>query len=286
LLFTSFGFLVLLAITTAVYYLFPERYRWVVLLISSAVFYAYYGVHNAVCLSATILTTYTAARVLGFLHERREAMIANNKDALSREEKQAIRKRNQGVRRVFLAACLIINLGFLALVKLDGSLIMPVGVSFYTFRAAGYLIDVYRGEAKAERNLPRFMLFCAFFPHMIMGPISRYNEVAPTLLGGNRFDIENLSAGARRVLFGFFKKLVIADRAAVAVDLVYADSGEFGGAAVAFAVFLYSVQLYCDFSGGIDITRGAAKMFGIELISGAGGTSRCPRFSGTMCIYR
>ena len=268
-LITSFGFLLLLAASTVVYYLLPMRFRWIVLLASSAVFYAYFGLHNAICLSATIITTYAAALAIGHFHKRTDSAIAALGEGTSREEKQIIRKKGQAIRRIFLTACLLINLGFLALVKLDGSLIMPVGLSFYTFRALAYLIDVYRGEVKAESNLPRFMLFCAYFPQILMGPISRYQEVAPALFDGNRFDINNLSAGARRTLFGFFKKLVIADRLMpvvrelTGVRELTAETGQ--GADVFIALMLYGVALYCDFSGGLDIALGSAKMVGVRL---------------------
>ena len=262
-LFTTFDFLVLLAGTTVVYYLFPERYRWSILLVSSLVFYAFCGIHNAVCLGATIFTTYAAARITGVLHNKRESIISSRGEGLPREEKLAIRQKNQNSRRICLTICLLMNLGFLAMVKLDGSMIIPLGLSFYTFRAVGYLIDVYRGETEAERSLPRFILFCAFFPQMIQGPISRYKELAPTLFDGNRFDADNLSEGARRVLLGFFKKLVIADRLMPVVRVLIADTHQ--GADIAVALLLYAVALYCDFSGGIDIALGSAKMLGVKL---------------------
>jgi len=261
--FTTFSFLALLAATTVIYYLFPLKFRWYVLLVFSMVFYGFFGLYNALCLSATILTTYITSYITDYLHNKRDTVIKSLGESALREEKAKVKNRYRNLQRVYLTLCLLINLGFLAMVKLDGSLIMPVGLSFYTFRAAGYLIDVYRGSIKAEKNLPRLVLFCAFFPQILIGPISRYDDLAPSLLTGNKFEVSNLSEGSLRILFGFFKKLVIADRLLPVVRELIADSGH--GESVVIALLLYSVALYCDFTGGIDIALGAGRVVGVRL---------------------
>jgi len=263
LFYTTLGFIVLLALTTVAYYLFPLRLRWWILLTSSVVFYSFFGLYNAVCFSATILTTYLAALLTDYLHKSRDNVLAGAGKDLQRDEKVKIKNKFRNLQRICLSVCLLINIGFLAMVKLDGSLLMPMGLSFYTFRAVGYLIDVYRGKNKAETNLPRFMLFCSFFPQIVLGPISRYDELSQTLFTGNKLDITNLSEGARRVLFGFFKKLVIADRLLPVIRELVTEN--IHGADVIIVLIMYSVALYCDFSGGIDIALGTGRIFGVRL---------------------
>jgi D-alanyl-lipoteichoic acid acyltransferase DltB (MBOAT superfamily) len=126
-------------------------------------------------------------------------------------------------------------------------------------------VDVYRKKYPPERNLAKFALFVSFFPQIIQGPISRFNELSPQFRDGAELDFTNIKYGIQLAMCGYFKKLVIADRAGVIVDAVFGNSDAYSGSAIAFAAFFYCIQLYCDFSGGIDIARGVAKMFGIEL---------------------
>jgi alginate O-acetyltransferase complex protein AlgI len=142
---------------------------------------------------------------------------------------------------------------------------MSLGISFYTFQAMGYLIDVYRGIYDSEKNLAKLALFVSFFPQLIQGPISRFNQLKETLFAEHAFDSRKFSYGLMRVLWGFFKKLVIADRLFVPVSTMISSPGDYRGAYVLVIMFFYAIELYADFTGGIDIAIGAAQLLGIRL---------------------
>ena len=240
------------------------------MLLTSYVFYMVGGTVTVLYLLFTTAVTYCAGVILGILNDR---VAQTPKDAT-----EAL-KNLKSVKKLVSALAIVMGFGVLfmlrywnfALEMLTGSdrfslnLLVPLGVSFYTFQSVGYVIDIYRAKHAPERNPAKFALFVSFFPQIIQGPIGRFNQLAPQLSGGADLDFDNIKHGIQLAMWGFFKKLVIADRASVVVNTIFADSGAYNGSVVAFSVFLYSIQLYCDFSGGIDITRGVAKMFGIEL---------------------
>ena len=273
--FVSAVFPLFLIASALAYYLLPKRFRWLVLLIASFVFYLFGGVKTVGFLLFTILTAWAAG--LGL-----EALNARSKGA-SKEAQAGIRSR----KKALCALALVLNFGMLFLLKyLDFTasalanalgrfgiawtpgklgLLLPLGVSFFIFQALGYVIDQYRGKYPAQRNIAKFALFTAFFPQMVQGPISRYDELGPQLLEGNDFDAENLRSGIQRILWGYLKKMVVADRAAVLVNAFFANHDAYGGAMTVFSMLVYCVQLYCDFSGGIDVAIGAAELYGIRL---------------------
>lgn len=143
--------------------------------------------------------------------------------------------------------------------------LLPLGISFYTFQTMGYLIDVYREKVVPEKNIGKLALFISFFPSIVQGPIGRFQTLSEQLFRGNHFSYERTKFGVQLILWGVFKKLVIADRAAVLVDAVFGNPQTYGGSYIAVASLIYCVQLYGDFSGGIDIATGAAQIFGIYL---------------------
>jgi D-alanyl-lipoteichoic acid acyltransferase DltB (MBOAT superfamily) len=146
------------------------------------------------------------------------------------------------------------------------SVVMPIGISFYTFQSIGYLIDVYRGKHGADRNLAKFALFLAYFPQIVQGPIGRYSALAHQLYEPHSFGYERARSGMILIAYGLFKKLVIADRIGVFVIDVFDQQAAQGDGAIALAAALfYGLQLYCDFSGGIDVARGFSRILGIEL---------------------
>ena len=145
------------------------------------------------------------------------------------------------------------------------NLVLPLGISFYTFQTMGYVIDVYRGKAEAEKNIFKMALFTSFFPQLIQGPISRFGELSQTLYAPHRFDFRTVWFGLERVLWGYFKKLVIADRIVVAVNAIVGQPDIYSGFYVFCGMLFYAAELYADFTGGIDITIGIAQMFGIQL---------------------
>ncbi|WP_277261968.1 MBOAT family O-acyltransferase [Peptoniphilus lacrimalis] len=170
--------------------------------------------------------------------------------------------------KFFLSLVLLLNFGLLGLVKFTSfSLfknIIPLGISFYIFMATSYIIDIYRKKYKAQRNIFKYALFVSFFPQMVQGPIGRYDELDGNLYGGNS-NSRDISFGLLLILFGYFKKLVIADRASILTAKVFSSPDEFSGIFVFIAIIFYSIQIYGDFSGGIDVARGVAYLFGIKL---------------------
>ena len=145
-------------------------------------------------------------------------------------------------------------------------LILPVGISFYTFQTLSYSIDVYRGNIKAEHNFFYYALFVSFFPQLVAGPIERPDNLLPQLHAEHKFNWNNLYIGAKRMLAGFFKKIVVADTAAVYVNSVYNNPENAKGLAIIIATLLFAVQIYCDFSGYTDIAIGCARIMGYRLM--------------------
>ncbi|MBQ7460196.1 MAG: MBOAT family protein [Oscillospiraceae bacterium] len=280
--FTSYEFLGFLAVLLLLYYLAPKKLRPPLLLVGSLVFYFFAGAKFLIYISVTAVTVWAAGLVIGKNLEAQSEYIKAHKAELSQEEKKAFREREKRKRKLWLALCLLLNLGILAAVKYTNFAIaninglfgtklgfitvaVPLGISYYTFMAIGYLVDVFRGTVKAEKSLWRFALFVSFFPHVIQGPISRYGDMSDSLFAGNGFDRDRFFRGLERVLWGFFKKLVIADRIFIAVGRIIGDSGKFQGPYILIGMLLYTVELYADFTGGIDITIGVAQMFGVEV---------------------
>ncbi|MBR1743505.1 MAG: MBOAT family protein, partial [Lachnospiraceae bacterium] len=144
-------------------------------------------------------------------------------------------------------------------------LIVPLGISFYTFQAVGYLLDVYWNKCEVQKNFFRFALFVSFFPQLIQGPISRYGDLSKTLYAEHKADLRELRVGFERILWGYFKKLVVADRVSVAVVALMQDPDYYTGGFVFAGMIFYAVQLYADFTGGIDITIGIAQVLGIHV---------------------
>ena len=288
--------------TALAYFLFPKKkYQWTVLLAASYVFYLFAGYKYIAFILFTTVCTYLSALWTERVTDRTKEYLAGNKDSLSRDEKKAVKEKAKRQKRGILALTLVVNFGILAFLKyynfLSGSvnallggsgaslpilrLILPLGISFYTFQSMGYLVDVYRETVKAERNPFRFALFVSFFPQIVQGPIGIYSDLAHQLYAPNRFDFTRCKHAALLVLWGLFKKLVIADRTIVAINAVTDNYSAFNGTTLAFTIILYSLQLYADFSGGIDISRGVAKLFGVELME----NFRRPYFAKDLSEY-
>lgn len=290
--FTSVEFIGFLAAVVILYYALPKKCQWVFLLLASYGFYMAGGVKTVVYLLFTTLSTFAAGLWLGRLNDR--------KDALTGPEKKAQAPVFKRKKQMVTALVLIANFGLLFALKYwnftasavfgatGGSvnlpqlnLLMPLGISFYMFQSVGYVVDCYRGKYKPQRNVFKYALFTSFFPQVVQGPISRYDQLSPQLLAEHPFNADHLKYGIQLCMWGYFKKLVIADRAAVLVNTVFGDYTSYSGSIIALAVFFYCIQLYCDFSGGIDVTRGAAQMLGIDLAE----NFRRPLFATSLADY-
>ncbi len=281
-LFTSYEFIGFIAVLLTVYYLVPRRARPPLLLAASCAFYAFSGWENLLFIACTVLSVWGGGLLLEKNLARQKARLCAGE--LSAADKKAIRDGEKKKRKGILAAVLLLNLGILAAVKYLGflteglngvlglfgaaplsaaSLIVPMGISFYTFQSIGYLVDVFRGAVPAQRSLWKFALFVSFFPQLVQGPISRYGDLSRTLFEPLPLSYAVLRRGLVRVLWGYFKKLVIADRLSVAV-LAMTGGQDRGGFALAL-LFLYTIQLYADFTGGIDVTIGLAEAMGVTV---------------------
>lgn len=294
--FISLEFALFCAITIVIYYLTGVICRkigtaglqWVILLIASIVFYNFCGTKYLAYILITAVTVYVFARIMGSLAENRDAYLKEHKEELGKDEKKAYKAKVKSKQKWLLFLCVLINIGILFTIKyadtlvayfnyyrlmLTGNinfvvqpgLILPLGISFYTFQSLGYLIDVYYGKVKPERNPAKFLLYVSFFPQIIQGPISRFADLEPELFGDKEYKWDNIKSGFVRILWGLFKKLVIADRLSPYVSTCSGLAEYYKGPYLLLCIFLYAFQIYGDFSGGIDVAIGVAEMLGIRL---------------------
>ena len=283
--YTSLNYILFTALCLIFYYTFPKKCRWWVLLAASLGFYAIVCLKYIGFIFLTSLSTYIG----GLLIERRtakyELYIETRKGSWTKEEKSAYKSRYERNKKLLTAIVLVINFGILAFLKyynfftnalntiinpLGGELpqlelFLPLGISFYTFQSMGYVIDIYRQKYHAEKNYAKILLFTSFFPQIVQGPISFYSQLSGQLYEGHSLKIENIKQGILLITWGFFKKLIIADRLVNAILTIPQDYERYSGTIILITALFYALQLYADFSGGIDISRGVAQLFGINL---------------------
>lgn len=265
------------------YRIVPLKHRWIVLLLASYGFYAAANTALTVFLMVTTLSVFFCGKWL----QKIQKGFNEKKKELSKDERKTLKNAVTKRKKAVVGLAVLINLGILvflkyynffaeqitSLWKLCGfggempvlMLLLPLGISYYTLQAIGYVVDVYRGRCEAATNIGKFALFLSFFPQMTEGPIGRYQDLAPQLVQGHRYSNEDLTGGVTLMLWGLFKKLVISDRASFMANAVFNDYEAYSGTVVAVAVVMYTIQLYTDFSGCIDIMSGASRMFGIRL---------------------
>lgn len=281
--FSFFCFLFLLLITYFMIGKWNEKYQWCVLLIASYLFYSFAGIKAMLFLIFTTITTWYGAIKIEQVSEKQKELAKNKSVA----EKKEIKKIATKKKKKILSLILILNIGILVIVKYTNffienvnqvliknsyepltviNFLLPLGISFYTFQSAGYLIDIYRGKYSADKNLFKFALFVSYFPQIIQGPISRHDQLAKQLFDNHSFDYERIKYGAQRMLWGYFKKLVIADRIAVISNEIFGNYNSYTGIIVFVGVLLYNIQIYSDFSGGMDIVCGVSQLFGVNLV--------------------
>ena len=262
-LFNSFHYLVFFPLVVLVFFLLPYRVRWAWLLAASYYFYACW---NPVLLLLLIFVTAVN-------------LVAARKIANAKRHRQ---------RKQILLISIVINFGLLFFFKYlifmqqsvqdlihllglswtlpEPHILLPMGISFYTFQAATYTFDVYRGRIRAVNHYGKFSLFISFFPQLVAGPIERSENLLPQFYRRQRFSVAQTAEGLRIMLWGFFKKVVLADRLSMAVDAVYTSCQSYTGLALALATVLFAIQIYCDFSGYSDIAVGSARILGFRLM--------------------
>ena len=265
-LFNSINFLIFFPLVTLVYFIVPKKLRYVWLLVASYYFYMSWNARYALLIFFSTVTTWLAGL------------------AVAKAKKNIYKK-------AAVTSCLVVNLGILFIFKyfnfLYGSIadilskfnihiinsgfdiLLPVGISFYTFQALGYIIDVYRGDIKAEKNLFRYALFVSFFPQLVAGPIERSKNLLSQVKNVEKIKVwnyDNITHGFITMVWGMFIKIVIADRIAIIVNTVFDDYYMFGTFSLAVAAICFALQIYCDFMGYSTIAVGAARMMGFSLM--------------------
>ena len=260
--FTSFAFILFLPIVFFAYWILQSHLRLqnLLLVVASYVFYSWWNVRFLLLIIITSLSSYASALLINRIPQK---------------------------GKLILGLTILVNFGILACFKYYNffaenfhdlmervglqvslpvlSVILPVGISFYTFQSMGYILDVYRGKVKPATDLIAFLAFISFFPQLVAGPIERATSLLPQMLNKRSFDRNEAVDGMRQVLWGFFKKMVIADTCAMCVNQVWISWHDATGTMLLIGAILFSFQIYCDFSGYSDIAIGVSKLFGIRL---------------------
>ena len=280
----SFKYLFLfLPIVVIIYNILPQKHRWKILLLASYAFFLILSGKLIVYIIASTILIYFGGIWLSKLQEEKKDELKTAK----KEEKGSIKEKYKKKSRRVLVISSLILLGILIVLKYSGFIIgnidalldllninvkldipkflMPIGISFYTLQAISYLIDIYKGKIKADKNFWRLALFISFFPQIMEGPICRYSETADQLWKGERTNYQRLTFGSQRILFGFFKKLLIVDRVNALIGQVFTDYMHLDGGMIAIGMFLYTFQLYMDFSGTMDVVIGTGEIFGVTM---------------------
>ena len=289
-LFNSLQYVLFLPIVIGIYFLLPHKFRWILLLAASYFFYMCWNVSYAALIAISTLITFASGLLIGHENEKLEK-------GTQSEEKAKHHKH------IWVALSFTINLAILAFFKYspmvlrtiedisgfigksatlpDFRYLLPVGISFYTFQALSYTMDVYRGTIKPSRNIGKYALFVSFFPQLVAGPIERSSHLLPQFDKVMKFDIVRARKAFLLILWGMFKKVVIADRIAPTVEQVFSNVGANNGVTYIVAAFLFAIQIYCDFSAYTDIAIGSANIMGFDIMK----NFRRPYFSKSISEF-
>lgn len=262
-LFNSMQFALFLPIVFAIYWILPHRFRWILLLISSYYFYMSWNVEYVGLILFTTFISYICSRLLETAKSKK-------------------------VKKIYLTITLLTSLGVLFFFKYFNffsnsvcdllnrlaipvhpvtlNVLLPVGISFYTFQTLSYVIDVYRGTVEPIHHFGKYAVFISFFPQLVAGPIERTNNLMPQIINEKEFDYDKAVYGVKLMAWGYFKKIALADTLAIYVDRVYGNIREYQGFVLVAVSVMFAIQIYCDFSGYSDIAIGVAKLFGIDLM--------------------
>ncbi len=274
-LFNSYLFAVFLPVIFILYWTLPHKFRWALMLIASYYFYMCWSAKHIFLILFITIISYFAARLL---------------------EKEDSIKKKRWILVVTAISCLgvlfffkyfnFVSESFVSILQrfaiqvnpVTLNLLLPVGISFYTFQALSYVIDVYNGNAPAEHHFGKYAAFISFFPQLVAGPIERTNNLLPQIKVEHKFDYNQVSYGLKLMAWGYFKKIVIADTLSGYVSTVYDKPQNYHGFALVLATIFFTIQIYCDFSGYSDIAIGTAKLLGIDLMT----NFKSPYFSQTV----
>lgn len=298
----SIQYIILLLAAIFFYEILPQRgRRWVLLLFSYLFFYAISGKLVLFLMASTLSVHHIGLWLADIQNDCKKEL--SGIDKKDRDRKKAINAEFTKKQRRVMTFAVIFHVGMLLVLKYSTfgitninhlfrlihvpvhvhppRFMIPIGISFYTLQAVAYLFDVYREKITADRNLLRISMFMSFFPQIMEGPICRYEDTASSLWEANRIKYENFILGLQRILFGVMKKLVIADRLNLMLQNIYSGYAEYDGFAMILAAVFYTLQLYCDFSGTMDVVIGSAQIFGVNLPE----NFRRPFFSATISEF-
>lgn len=274
-LFNSFAFAIFLPVVFILYWTLPHKFRWVLMLLASYYFYMSWNAKYIVLILFTTIISYGAARLL---------------------ENEKNKKKRKWILAGTTILCLCVLFffkyfnfvsesvtDFLSLFAIQMNpitlqVLLPVGISFYTFQTLSYVIDVYRGDIPAERHFGYYAAFISFFPQLVAGPIERTRNLLPQMKAEHKFDYDQATYGLKLMAWGFFKKIVVADTLSFYVSRVYDAPQEVYGFALVLATAFFTIQIYCDFSGYSDIAIGTAKLLGVNLMT----NFKSPYFSASV----
>ncbi len=250
--YASIEFLLFVLVLVFIYYVFPKKYRYIVLLIGSLIFYYLFSGKYIIFILLSSVITYFSGKLIEKYNDK---------------------------RKLILTLSILLNLSFLLVLKYNNffgdifrvvginipykKFILPIGISYYTLETISYLTDIYRKRMKAENNYLKVLLFLVYFPQIVEGPIANYSRLSKTLFNTEKFNYDNFVSSFVLIGWGFIKKLVIADRAGIFVSKVFENN--YGGILLVIGVILYTLQIYADFSGCIDIVSGVSELFGVKL---------------------
>ena len=248
----SVEFLLFVLVLVLIYYIFPKKHRYIVLLIGSLIFYYLFSGKYIIFILLSSVITYFSGKLIEKYNDK---------------------------RKLILTLSILLNLSFLLVLKYNNffgdifrvvginipykKFILPIGISYYTLETISYLTDIYRKRMKAETNYLKVLLFLVYFPQIVEGPIANYSRLSKTLFNTEKFNYNNFVSSFVLIGWGFVKKLVIADRAGIFVSKVFENN--YGGILLVIGIILYTIQIYADFSGCIDIVSGVSELFGVKL---------------------
>lgn len=286
-LFNSLAYIFFLIIVFTVYWILKDKYRWILLVIASYFFYMCSGPVYGLLIFGITSVSYISAMIIEKYNECYGKNNSKKSDVPETVSGSLPLVRNK--QRRVLIATIVICLGVLFFFKyfdffsssftyvmnwvgvhqdpITLHIVLPVGISFYTFQAMSYVIDVYRGSVRAERHFGKFAAFVSFFPQLVAGPIERAKNLLAQINKEHIFDHDQAMQGVKLMLWGYYKKLVIADFVAPYVQRVFDAPQQHQGFSLVVATLLFTIQIYCDFSGYSDIAIGTAKLFGIDLMT-------------------
>ena len=262
-LFNSTEFIIFFPITLILYWIFPKKYRYICLFIASYTFYMFWNPKYAILMGISTVITFLSGILIEKLNYKRAVV------AFSFIINIAILVFFKYFDFLLQNINIVLSVFNIKLIEKPFDIILPVGISFYTFQALSYTIDVYRGEIKSEKNIIKYALFVSFFPQLVAGPIERSKNLLiqiDNLDKIKRFDYDRITEGLLLMIFGYFQKMVIADRAAILVDTVFNSYYEYNSIALILAAVFFAVQIYCDFGSYSLIAIGTAKIMGINLM--------------------